>query len=320
MQDNLSNPTSNRLSDRNIYQGSLQPRGFPSLPEDWTSDWETFPSSDGSLQLFSVLHHKKDWKGKRTLVVLHGLGEHSGRYLHFPHFTHSAVDAVYGLDHRGHGRSEGARGHVDRFDLYADDVALAIARLHETLKKRFGHSEIHALGHSMGGLILLRSLFLHPSLPIHSVSVSAPLLRIKANVPVVKKTAALVLSRVWGSLHMTSELNPNHLSHDKEVVETYVKDRLVHKKLTPRFFTELLAAMEDTLKRDSGISLPLQMLIPLQDEIVDPEAGLQFYRGLKNRVKLVKTYPGFFHEPFNEIGKEQVFEDVVSWIKTHAVS
>ena len=307
-------------NESRIYQGAVQPKNFPAFPPDWVSEWETFPSSDGKLQLFAVTHHFKEWKNERVLVILHGLGEHGGRYLHFPHYLRSIVGGIYCLDHRGHGRSEGLRGHTDRFDSYADDAALAISRLDEALRKRFGRSEIHLLGHSMGGLIALRTLFLHNRLPLHSVSISAPLLGVRIEVPWIKKSAAKVLARLWGSFHMTSELDAGLLSHDRDVVEAYVGDRLVHQKVTPRFFTELQSAMADTLGRESGLNYPLEMLIPLQDKIVDSDVALHYFRGLKLRDKLLKTYPDLYHEPFNDIGKEQVFEDLIAWIKSHSVN
>jgi alpha-beta hydrolase superfamily lysophospholipase len=209
---------------------------------------------------------------------------------------------------------------VENFDLYVDDAALAILRLDEMLKKQFGKSEIHLLGHSMGGLIALRTLFKHRTLPIVSATVSAPLLGLAMRVPPVKKWAAFGLSKVWGSVHMNSELDAKWVSHDQEVVEAYKVDRLVHQKVTPSFFVALLQAMSDTTKRDTGINIPLQMLVPLQDKIVDSNASLHFFRALKLRDKLLKTYSGFFHEPFNEIGKEQVFEDLVVWIKNHSMN
>ena len=306
-------------SDQRVYQGSVQPKNFPDLPADWISEWETIPSSDGTLQLYSVIHHAKEWQGHRALVVLHGLGEHGGRYLHVPHYVKSAVDAVFCLDHRGHGRSEGLRGHVDQFDLYTDDAALAISRLEEQLRKRFGAAEIHLLGHSMGGLIALRTLFRH-QLPVASVTISAPLLGIRVHTPFVKKYLGIALSRIWGSLHMATELDASVLSHDQDVVKAYLSDRLVHSKVTPRFFTELQTAMADTMKRESGFNYPIQMMIPLQDQIVDPDRALVFFRALKLRDKLLKTYPDFFHESLNEIGKEQVFEDLVSWIENHSAN
>ena len=119
---------------------------------------------------------------------------------------------------------------------------------------------------------------------------------------------------------MATELDASKLSHDQDVVKAYLSDRLVHNKVTPRFFTELQATMADTLKRESGLNCPIQMMIPLQDHIVDPDAALQFFRALKLRDKLLKTYPDFFHESLNEIGKEQVFEDLVVWIKNHSAN
>lgn len=316
-QDEQSSSTLNPQTERKIYQGSIQPKGFPSIPPNWVSEWETFPSSDGKLQLFSSLHRREPWSGPRLLVILHGMGEHGGRYLHFPHYLQNTVDAVCCLDHRGHGRSEGLRGHVDSFDLLADDAALAISRIDHMLKKRFGRSEIHLLGHSMGGLVALRALIKH-HLPLASAAVSAPLLGIKVHTPVVKKYAGILLSRLWGSLHMSTELDANVLSHDPDVVEAYTSDRLVHNKITPKFFTELTGAMRDTLKRPSELMTPLQLILPLSDQVVDSEVSLEFFQRLNLKDQQLKTYPSFFHESFNEIGKEQVFEDFSAWIKNHS--
>jgi len=91
----------------------------------------------------------------------------------------------------------------------------------------------------------------------------------------------------------------------------------VHKKGTPKLYTELTAAIADTIRRDSGIDYPLQMGVPQQDAIVDPEAALEFFRNLKHREKHLRTYPTFFHEVLNEVGKEQAFEDVAGWIAKH---
>src|SRR6185436_3889565 len=110
-------------------------------------------------------------------------GEHGGRYPHVPHYLNSVVDGVYCFDHRGHGRSGGIRGHVEKFDHYIKDAALAITRLEKQLKERFQQIEIHLLGHSMGGLIALLTLFSHTLLPVRSVTISAPLLGIRVPTP-----------------------------------------------------------------------------------------------------------------------------------------
>lgn len=309
---------------RTSYQGVVQPRGFPGLPEGWISEWETFQSSDGNLQLFGVLHHLEPWEpsplAHRLLLVLHGLGEHGGRYLHVPHFVRSAVGAVYCLDHRGHGRSEGLRGHIERFDLFADDVAYTVKRLEEQLLKRFGKAEIHLLAHSLGGHVALRTLFLHPDLPLHSATVTSPFLGIKAKVPAVKKFAGLALARVWGSLQLSTGLDAALVSRDPEVVHAYRTDRLVHDKMTPRFFVLNQAAMDDTLSRDSGIRVPLQMIVSMGDGIVDEQKSLRFFKNLQHRDKQLKAVPDLYHEPLNEPEKDRVFADVTAWIESHSHS
>ena len=297
---------------------SIQPVGFPPLPMDWVSEWDSFLSADGKLQLNSAFHHAKNWKHGKVLIVLHGLGEHGGRYLHFPHFMRNVVDGVYCPDHRGHGRSQGLRGHVDRFDLYREDAALAISRLYQSLKGRFEKPELHLLGHSMGGLIALRTLSQFGELPIQSATLSAPLLAIKAKVPWVKKTAGLLLKKVWGTLQLNTELDPKDLSHDPNVAIAYQKDRLVHKKVTSQFFSELHDAMADTLHQTTSLACPVSFLIPLQDRIVDSEVALHFFQFVKHHDKSLKTYPEFFHEPMNEIGKEAFFEDLCQWIQAHS--
>jgi alpha-beta hydrolase superfamily lysophospholipase len=245
------------------------------------------------------------------------MGEHCGRYLHFPHYLRNSVDVFYAYDHRGHGRSEGLRGYADRFDVFAEDLKLVIRNLDERLMSRFGKSEIHVFAHSFGGLVALYTLFSDSRLPVQSLSLSAPLLGIKVAVPVVKKWAGIALSRVWGSIQMVNEIDPKDISHDPQVISAYVADRLVHNKITPRLFTEMTTAMNQVCKRESGLEYPLLMMIPEEDKITDSEASLRFFRALKQRDKLLKTYPGFYHESFNEIEKTKAFEDLETWLNQH---
>jgi alpha-beta hydrolase superfamily lysophospholipase len=154
----------------------------------------------------------------------------------------------------------------------------------------------------------------HADLPIASLTASAPFLGIKVKVPVAKKSAAMLLSRIWGSLQLNTELDAGLLSHDPAVVEAYNEDRLVHSKMTPRFFMQLQAAMKDTLTHTRGIACPVMLQIPLQDGVVDSEMSLGFFRDLVSSTKELKTYPQFFHEIYNEAGKEQPLSDLREWI------
>jgi len=293
------------------------PRGFPGLPAGWTTEWTTFRNASESMQLFQVTHLRSGG-GPRVALVVHGMGEHGGRYLHLAHYLGDAVDAVSCLDLPGHGRSEGLRGDIERFDSLIDDIAHAVRRTHEQFTKRFGRCELHLVGHSLGGHLVLRTALKHAGLPLVSLAASAPFLGIKVRVPVIKKSAAILLSKVWGSLQLDTELDAALLSHDPEAVEAYRADRLVHSKMTPRFFMQVQAAMQDTLSQTRGIECPVMVQVAMQDGVVDPERALDFFRNLDHARKELKTYPQFYHEIYNELGKEQPLGDLRDWIAANS--
>jgi len=299
----------------------MMPPGFPGLPSGWKHDWDTFPSEDGKVQLYAQTLSAPDLgerKPCRVLVVLHGMGEHGGRYLHLPHFLKSAVDAVVILDHRGHGKSEGLRGHAESFDELVNDAAMAVTRTHQKFTARYGSSEVHLLGHSLGGHVAIRMQFLHPELPLASVTACAPFLGIKQHVPVWKKIGGNVMSSLFGTLQLETGLDVESVSRDQAVVDTLRVDRLAHTKMTTQFFVGLMAAMKETMLRHEGINPPIQILVPLDDRIVNAELSQEFYRNLKHADKWLKTYPETFHEPMHDFGKEQVFADIQSWIELHS--
>jgi alpha-beta hydrolase superfamily lysophospholipase len=301
------------------YQGNLQPKGFPPLPEGFISETETIVGVKPELKLFGVHHHPaKPEPGRRKhrlLYIIHGYGEHGGRYLHLPHYLKDTYDSFYCLDLRGHGRSEGLRGHVDRYDEYAEDVGVGIRHVYERFRNHPGGFEIDLLGHSMGGLVVLRVAHLLPDLPVTNLLVSAPLLGIAVQVSAAKIAAARLFSKVWGTLHMTNEIDARLLSRDPEVAIAYRADRLVSSKGTPRWYTELLGAMDDTMSRHDGIQWPMLLMVPLEDRIVDKQRSLTYFEGLKHPNKTLITYPGYYHEIFNDIGKEKVFQDLSNWVK-----
>ncbi|MBS1962445.1 MAG: lysophospholipase [Bdellovibrionales bacterium] len=295
--------------ERNYY-GVKQPQGFPGMPEGWFTEWETRVASDDATKLFALVHRKRDVAVKRVLVLVHGFGEHAGRYLHFPHYLDacgSGVDAVFAYDQRGHGRSEGLRGDVDRFDSLADDLE-GMLRHVET---KFPGAEIHLLGHSLGGHVALRFGFLHPGLPLKSFQVSAPYLALHKEPPLPLRGVAAVLSKTWKTLSLSTDVDASVLSRDDRVVENYSSDRLNHGRMTPRFYASMTAAQKDTLARREGFGYPgLAVHVPLADRLVNTPVTLAFFERLDLPGKRLFEYPDFRHEPMNEIGKEAFFENL----------
>jgi alpha-beta hydrolase superfamily lysophospholipase len=267
--------------------------------------------------LFGLFHRKKNLETppQKILIAFHGFGEHGGRYLHFPHYLKNTIDAFFTLDHRGHGKSDGVRGDAESFDRLVDDMASTVERMQE----RFPKSKIHVLGHSLGGLAVLRLALLYPHLPVISLTVSAPFLGLHHKIPLWKTTAALLLSKAWGTLSLSDRFDPNVLSRDPRVVENFAADRLNHNRMTSRMYADLMRAQRDTLSRTEGIEWPTLFIVPLADELVDSKLTLDYVQSLEkahstHSLKLV-TIEEDRHEPMNEVDKEVFFKALEEWIQ-----
>jgi alpha-beta hydrolase superfamily lysophospholipase len=231
--------------------------------------------------------------------MIHGLAEHAGRYEHVGAALAAAGFTATLVELRGHGHSGGRRGHVARWSQYLDDIRAAAATL------RPGWA---MLAHSMGGLVSLDAVRdgVRPS----RLALSAPLLGVAVKLPGWKVRAAGLFSRLVPALPMKNEVDPTALSRDAEIGKAYVVDPLVFDVATPRWYTEMLAAIARVHAVDRW-DVPMTMHVGSADRITDPVAASAF--AAKNRIP-VTTHPDFRHELFNEIGKEQVIASVAAWL------
>lgn len=255
------------------------------------------------------------WQGNpgtgRVLLIVHGMGEHSGRYRHFPHFLSDTFERIYAMDQRGHGRSGGLRGYAPSFDTLLEDLKNVVREI----ESRERGKKIFLFAHSFGGLVGLNLLLKEKTLPFAGAIISAPLLGVTLRVPGYKKALGEILGRTLPKVQLTNEVNPSHLSHDPAVVEAYVLDRLVHEKITPRLYLDLMAAIDWVSVQSGPMPCPVLFVVPGDDRVVSSARTIEFFRNLKFREKELLEYPGFFHEAFNEVGKEKVFEDVKKWLE-----
>lgn len=253
-------------------------------------------------------------KTKRVLLIMHGYGEHGGRYKHFPDFLGEDFDSFYALDQRGHGRSGGSRGDIDSFDSFLEDALVFIGKVKQLEKGK----KLFLFGHSFGGLVALALLSQHSKrLPLDGAIISAPALSIAMKIPRYKRILADVLTKTFAKLQLASGLNPSYLSRDPAVVERYVNDRLVHDKMTPRMFLAMNEAMAKVTQEAASLEWdkPLLFLIPGQDRLINSQASIDFYEKLNSRQKKLCVYPDFYHEILNEMGKEQAFQDISHWMR-----
>ncbi len=249
---------------------------------------------------------------KAAVVVVHGLGEHSGRYGNIVHCLVPQGYAVYALDHRGHGRSGGPRGHIDRFaDLTAD-----LERLIAQVKAAEPVLPVFLLGHSLGAAIALQYALERPQ-GLAGLIVSSPALRRKFAVPAYKLLLGRLLSGIWPTFSMHSGLPAAQLSHDPQVGAAYVADPLVHDIATARFFTEVTDTMESILANAASLRLPLLVLMSDDDPLVDSGAMRSFFARASSADKTRHEYPGFLHEGFNEVERERPLGDLLAWLEAH---
>ncbi len=246
---------------------------------------------------------------RATVAVLHGGGDHSGRY---PGLTAALVRGGFEvalLDFRGHGRSGGTRWHVSRFDEYLADLDVFL----EKVRGEAAGRRLFLVGHSQGGLIA--ALWgLDPARPVAGVVLSSPYLRLAFEPPRLKVALGRVVGRVWPSLPVPAGLDLAALTGDPEMQRWTAEDRLYGRKTTPRWFDESTRAQEEARRRAGEFTHPLLVLLGDNDPIADPAAGRAFHAAAASRDKRLLTYPGFRHEIFNEVGRDRPVADTVAWI------
>lgn len=259
------------------------------------------------------IHHQA-WAAEHpraVLLVSHGHGEHGGRYGELARHLAERGITVHAVDHRGHGRSGGPRGHVDRFDDYVRDLE---AWRRAATAKLPRETPVFLLGHSLGGLIAIRHLQTHPEAGFRGAVLSAPLLGIAVRAPAWKTALSGLFSRILPRLPFSNELDPSMLSTAPGYVEAYRADALLHPTITPRLYTEMVRAMEDAFRRPDSIRVPLLVLAPTGDRVVAPEAVARFASACPGEVD-VRRYEGFQHEALNEAERHRVMADVAEWLE-----
>jgi acylglycerol lipase len=253
-----------------------------------------------------------DAEPKAALLVVHGLGEHSGRYGNLVNYFTPRGYAVYALDHYGHGKSEGQREYVERFDDYTS-----------TLKAYFDKvaawqpgKAIFLVGHSLGGLISATYLLDHQA-DFAGAVLSAPAVKVPEDTSPLLLITGRIMSRLLPTLGVLA-LDSSGVSRDPEVVRAYVNDPLVFTgKTTARLGAEIVDAIQRVQAEAATLTLPLLVLQGSADRLVDPAGADQFYRAARSADKTLKVYPGLYHEIYNEPERAQVLHDVEVWLEAH---
>ena len=246
---------------------------------------------------------------RAVLLVVHGWAEHSGRYTNLVDYFVPKGYAICALDHRGHGRSEGPRGYVDRFSDNLHDLKTFF----DLVRSQHSDTKIFMVGHSMGGTVATAYVIEHQH-ELAGLLLSGASLMVGSGLPSALIPLARILSVLMPRMGVFV-LDATDISQDKAVVDAYVNDPLVYRgKITCRFAAEMIKTLRRLPSQMPEINLPILVMHGTADRLGDPEGSRLLYDRAGSKDKTLKLYQGFYHEIFNEPEHEQVLSDMESWL------
>ena len=246
---------------------------------------------------------------RATIVVVHGLGEHSGRYGHVFDTLNAGGYSCLAIDLRGFGQSGGPRACLERFEDYLDDVDAGF----DLARDLGGMPARLLLGHSMGGLIATRYAQERGG-NLAGVALSSPGLAILGKVVFWKHALGVVLSRLLPRFSLPTEIDPSDLSHDRKSIEALGKDPLAVGVISARLYTEFCLNQAAAIEQASRVPCPLLLQAADPDQVVDVAGTRRFLARLEGVEVEAHFYPGLYHEIFNETTRESVLGDLIDWL------
>lgn len=265
-----------------------------------------------------VVLHIYDGRPEATprgvLVATHGHGEYALKYTHMAQALTDGGYVFWAYDVRGHGNSGGPRGHVPRYSAYVSDLQ----RVLDMARTVHPNRPVFLYGHSLGGQITLHYLLdRQPQVSglVRGAILSAPWLLLTFQPPAWKVWLARALANVVPAFAQTTGLGEAiPMTHDLELKASYPQPELAHSWMSARLGMEALAAGETAYERASEITLPLLILHGDEDGVFAFDVSQTLYDRVRSMDKTINIYPGFYHEVHNEVGRAQVFADIVAWL------
>lgn len=246
------------------------------------------------------------------VAIVHGYGDHIGRYAHVMEGLAEKGFGTIGFDYRGHGKADGNRADCGAWTDYLGDLDVFLERA----RALAGTRPLFVLAHSHGGLMATHWGFTKPSF-VKGVILSAPFYRMAFEAPKMKVFAARLVKGLLPGLHLSNELEVSQLSRDEAWQKQSSEDPLYLHVTTPRWFFEMLTAQKGLEGRGKDFTLPVLVLAGNADPIAATPVAKAYFDTLGSTDKTWKEYDGFRHEVLNEIGKDRVLADISSWISAH---
>lgn len=267
----------------------------------------SFKTDDGII-IYSQ-HWEPEEPCKGVICLVHGLGEHSGRYAHLAAFLNQHKFALCAFDLRGHGKSTGQRGYCPHFESFLTDIKKFI--LIQT--ERYPGLPVFLYGHSLGGTLALNYTFRNNG-NLAGMIATGPYLAAAFQPPSWKISLGKLMMKIKPSFTMSNEIDPMALSRDPRIAQDYRSDPLVHDRVTAPLAFGMFDAGDWLIQHAVEIPLPILLMQGSADRLVSPAGSIEFAKRAGERCTL-KMWQDFFHEIHNEPEQAEVFNYLLGWLE-----
>jgi alpha-beta hydrolase superfamily lysophospholipase len=272
------------------------------------STLSTYTASDGDNLALQDWPLPEGLASRGVVLIVHGLGEHAGRYDHVARRLNSWGFAVRGYDQYGHGESDGVRGALPVTPRLLDDLADIID---STRMRMEPGAPLIVVGHSMGGLVAACLVALR-DVSVQGLVLSSPAL--DPGLSAFQKLLLATLPRIAPNLTVGNGVDPDFISHDPQVVAAYKADPRVHDRISGRLARFIAGSGQVAIDRAAQWTVPTLLMYAGQDKLVDPRGSRAFAAAAPRDVVTSHCFEDLFHEIFNELESEPVFETLKQWL------
>jgi acylglycerol lipase len=270
---------------------------------------KTFTLDTGHKHALHGLHWPVD-APQAVVGLIHGHGEHIGRYGPVAEVFNQAGIALMGPDLIGHGESPGKRGHFPSYEEVLDGIEALLRRAREAYPEvpRF------LMGHSMGGN-LVANYVLRRKPELQGVILSAPWFELAFAPTALDLTLARVMKNIFPSFTQSSKLEAEGISRDPQVVAAYRADAKVHDMVSPGLFIPVVAAGQYAITQAGDWPLPVYLYHGDADRITSLQASQRFAQGVADHLITLRIWPGNYHEMHNDLDREAVLSELITWVE-----
>ena len=246
-----------------------------------------------------------------NIIIIHGLGEHSGRYKEFASFFIKKNIGVFSFDLIGHGKSDGLKGHISNIKDFTDSIEEVLIEV----RKRFINTPIIIFGHSLGGCLALNYLIERKSKEISLAIISSAWIETEIQIPKYLLIIQRVIHTLFPKVRLSNRLDTKDLSKDIKIIDKYKNDPLVHDRISLNLLSEINKTIEKIKNKDYNIEIPVLIIHGKKDKIISYKGSELINKKIKD--SKLKLYDNVYHEPHNDNEKKEILEYYYDFIKNH---